>query len=135
MNILKKPEKIVSELYRVLKKNGVSFNTVPALNLSWLMRMQSTIPNMKMLRSISEFIHLRLLRGSFLDKYHGYELSFTKRSLLEIHKHAGFKSVQTGAFAFHPSKNKVKSEFLKNLYFTLSHFPPITPIYFISAHK
>lgn len=88
----------VGELYRVLKKGGVSINTVPYLNLGSLTYRQlwGNIPNVPLLKQIAEFIHINILRGSHM--VFGYEMSFTKSFLLSIHKKVGFRKTTLDHF-------------------------------------
>lgn len=89
----KDTQAVVNELYRVLKKNGVSFNTVPYLNIGSLTYRQlwGNIPNLPILKQMAEFIHIKLLKSRFMK--FGYEYSFTLRTMINIHKLAGFKSI------------------------------------------
>lgn len=88
----------VNELYRVLKKNGVSFNTVPYLNLGSLTYRQvwGNIPNFPVLKQLAEFIHIKLLKGKHM--IFGYEMSFTANTLRRVHETAGFQNVQVERF-------------------------------------
>lgn len=126
---------ILRELYRVLKKGGVCFNTVPAFNVMWLVRFWNNIPTISGIRKVFEFIHVSLLNNKLLDRYHGYELSFTNSSLVDLHKKAKFKKITSGAFAFHPSERKVSNPFLRSLYFFVTSKTLMSPVYFISATK
>lgn len=99
--------KIPKELNGLLKEGGVSFNTVPAFNLSSLpLRFYNTILSTPILRSIFEFIHVRIFKNKILGKNFGYELSFTQHNLKRIHKLAGFKKWMSGLWLFiRPLKN------------------------------
>jgi ubiquinone/menaquinone biosynthesis C-methylase UbiE len=94
----KKTQQSINELYRVLKKNGVSFNTVPYLNLSSLTYRQiwGNIPNFPVLKQIAEFIHIRLLGGRHM--IFGYEFSFLGSTLIKLHKKAGFSEIYIDRF-------------------------------------
>ena len=128
--------KILKELNRVLKEGGVSFNTVPAFNLSWLpLRFYNNIPSTPILRSIFEFIHVRIFKNKILGKNFGYELSFTQHNLKRIHKLAGFKKMGVEAMTFHPSPKKLKNQYLRNTYYFFSKLHFISPVYYISAYK
>lgn len=131
----KNPNIVLKELYRVLQKDGVAFNTVPAFNLFWPVSMKKNIPSFPILKQAFEFFHLNLLKSKLLNKYHGYELSFGKSQLKNIHRQLGFKSTFAGAFAFHPSKKKLKNRHLRNIYYRLSKYSLISPIIYISAKK
>ncbi|MFA5188759.1 MAG: methyltransferase domain-containing protein [Patescibacteria group bacterium] len=88
----------INELHRVLKKNGISFNTVPYLNLGSLTYRQiwGNIPNLPVLKQIAEFIHIKLLKGRHM--VFGYEMSFLGSTLKNIHRDAGFKKVVVEKF-------------------------------------
>lgn len=91
-------QKCIDELYRVLNVGGLSFNTVPVLNIASLTYRQiwGNIPNVPIIRQIAEFIHIKLLGGKHL--IFGYEMSFLKSSISKIHKKAGFKKVKVDKF-------------------------------------
>ena len=90
----KDTEKSLNELYRVLKKKGISFNTVPYLNIGSLTYRQvwGNIPDFPILKNIAEFIHIKILGARHMT--YGYELSFTKRKLIKLHKKVGFKEIK-----------------------------------------
>ncbi|GAH68729.1 unnamed protein product, partial [marine sediment metagenome] len=111
----KDTHRCVNELYRVLKKDGVSFNTVPYLNLGSLTYRQiwGNIPNLPILRQIAEFIHIKLLKGKYM--IFGYELSFLGSTLKRIHRKAGFKKVYVDKFRVKLSFDFVPGKFLKKI--------------------
>jgi len=94
----KNTQKSVDEIYRVLRKNGVSFNTVPLLNLGALTYRQiwGHIPNFPLLKEITEFIHIKLLKGKHM--IFGYEMSFMSSSLNKMHLKSGFRKVAVDKF-------------------------------------
>lgn len=126
---------LLKEIKRVLKKNGIVFNTVPAFNLSWIMRVNSTIPSVRILRELAEFVHIKIMKSKLLNKHHGYELNYTYTQLRNLHKQLGFSSIKIGPFAFHPSSRIVKNDILRNAYYNLSKIKYISPIYFVYAKK
>ena len=126
---------VLRELSRVLKTGGVSFNTVPAFNLFWLTRFYKSIPEVKGLRPVLDFVHLKLLRGRVLGKNFGYELSFTLEGVKKFHREAGFAEVGAGPFAFHPNPEKLKLALLRALYFGLSQSALFCPFHFVRARK
>lgn len=91
-------EKCIKELFRVLKTDGVCFNTVPLLNVGSLTYRQiwGNIPNIYLLKQIAEFVHVKLLKGKHMR--FGYEMSFLKRTLINIHRRAGFSKVDVDRF-------------------------------------
>jgi len=88
----------INELYRVLKSGGVCFNSVPYLNIGSLTYRQiwGNIPNFPVLKQIAELVHIKLLRGKHM--IFGYEMSFTARTLMNVHKKAGFSNVRVDNF-------------------------------------
>lgn len=93
----KETQVCVNELYRVLKKGGVSFNTVPYLNLGTVYRqVWGNIPNFPVLKQLAEFIHITLLRGRHMT--FGYEMSFRPRRMMKVHQRAGFTEVKIDKF-------------------------------------
>jgi len=88
----------LEELYRVLKPGGVSFNTVPHLNIGSLTYRQvwGNIPNFPILKQLAELIHIKLLGAKHM--IFGYELSFLGTHLKHLHKKAGFKKVYVRKF-------------------------------------
>lgn len=94
----KDTQKCVNELYRVLKKGGVSFNTVTYFNIGALTYRQiyGNIPNFPFLKQLAELIHIKLLKGKHMR--FGYELSFLGSTLKIIHQRAGFAKVEVDKF-------------------------------------
>jgi len=88
----------VKELFRVVKKDGMSFNTVPYLNIGSLTYRQvwGNIPNIPVLRSLFEWIHIKLLGGKHM--IFGYEMSFLGNTLKKVHEKAGFQEVKVEQF-------------------------------------
>jgi|GEM_PF-602834 len=99
----------LKELYRVLDSEGVSFNTVPYLNLGSLSYRQvwGNIPNVPILKQIAEFVHIKLLGAKHMK--FGYEMSFLGSTLLSLHEQAGFTKVYVDRF-----RVKLLFEFLPN---------------------
>jgi ubiquinone/menaquinone biosynthesis C-methylase UbiE len=120
---------ILKEIYRVLKVGGVSFNTVPAFNLWWLTRFYNNIPALPVLKTIFEFIHLKLLKGKILMRYSGYELSFTGSLFRQLHERSNFSEIIITSFAFHPSSYVLSIRFFRELYFKVQKMFYITAIY------
>ncbi len=88
----------VCELYRVLKQQGVSVNTVPHLNLGSLTYRQiwGNIPNFPILKQLAELIHIKLLGGKHM--MFGYEFSFLPSTIKKIHINCGFTKVDVDKF-------------------------------------
>jgi ubiquinone/menaquinone biosynthesis C-methylase UbiE len=131
----KDTQQLLRHLHRILRREGVSFNSVPAFNFFWLARLWNSIPAVPVIRQFFEYIHLTVLKGWLLKKYHGYELSFTLSSLETVHKKAGFKNISGGSFAFHPSSNKIRNKLLRDTYYYLSKKTIFSPMYYTHGHK
>lgn len=101
----------IDELYRVLKRNGISFNTVPYLNIGSLTYRQvwGNIPNFPVLKQFAEFIHIKLLGAKHM--MFGYEMSFTKRTLISVHKQSGFRKILVAKF-----RTTLSFEFMPKLF-------------------
>jgi len=126
---------ILAGLYKILKKNGVAFNTIPAFNLFWLTRFWNNIPSFMPLKKIFEIIHIRILNYALLNRYHGYELSYTLHRLTKLYKKAKFNDIKSGSFAFHPSAKKMSNKFLVDLYYKFSKNTLFAPIYYVFGRK
>jgi len=126
--------KILKELYRILKSNGVSFNTVPAFNLWWLTRFYNTIP-FSFCRKWFDFLHLTVLKGKLLESGSGYQLGYTPKNLFALHKKVSFRDIYVSAFAFHPSRRIVKSKILSNLFYQLHKFNLFCAVYQVYGKK
>ncbi len=83
----------VNEIYRLLRPGGISFNTVPALNLGSLTYRQlwGNVPNVSIIKEIFEFIHIKVLKAKHMR--YGYEMSFLASTIANIHSQAGFRKV------------------------------------------
>ena len=91
-------QQCVEELFRVLKKDGVSFNTVPYFNLGALTYRQlwGNIPNVPILKKLAEIIHIKIFNKRFMK--FGYEMSFTAGKLNDVHEKSGFSRVIVDKF-------------------------------------
>lgn len=94
----REPQICVDEIYRVLKKGGHSVNSVPFLNLGTLVyrSIWGNIPNVPLVRQFAEFIHLKLLGGKHM--IFGYELSFLRSTLINMHSRVGFRKIKVSNF-------------------------------------
>lgn len=100
---------ILKEIFRVLKSTGVSFNTVPKLNIGSLTYRQiwGNIPNIPFIKNIFELIHIKILRSRHMR--FGYELSFLPETIKQLHFKSGFKQVIVDDF-----KVNLVLEYIKN---------------------
>ncbi len=126
---------VVSEMYRVLKKGGVCFNTVPELNLGSLTYRQvwGNIPNFPILKQIAEFVHIKLLKKRHMR--FGYELSFGRKDLMRIFQKYGFEKVVIRRFKCYLSFKYLKFSWLKALAQRLSKLELFNPMVFVAAKK
>lgn len=126
---------ILKELYRVLKKGGVSFNTIPAFNLWWLIRFYNNIPSLPGLKQLFEFIHIKVLKEKILSKYYGYELSYIPIQLWSLHNELHFKHIHTGPFTINPDPKKLHNLALATVYRILSSNILTCPVYYVYGVK
>lgn len=79
---LNKPEKLIKEAYRILKKNGRIIMTTPS----------------KLSKPILEFLSfLNLINKQHIKEHKNY---FSKRELIALLKEAGFKDIKVSSFEF-----------------------------------
>lgn len=126
---------ILSQLHRVLKAGGIAFNTVPAFNIWWLLRFYNNIPATPVLKSFFEFIHIKLFKGRILERFYGYELSYTLGQLRDLHRRAGFRDIVQKPFAFYPSEKRLKNKILRKLYYKISSNSLTSPVYCVYGKK
>lgn len=128
---------VVRENYRVLKKGGVAFNTVPNLNLGTLTYRQvwGNIPNAPVLKQVAEFIHIRLLKGRRM--IYGYEYSFTRGRLREIFLTAGFSNnnIDINRFEVPLLFEYIKFDLLKKLATIMARSNLFWPVLYIKSKK
>ena len=110
----------IKEFSRVLKKGGVSFNTVPYLNIGSLTYRQvwGNIPNFPVLKQIAEFVHIKLLKSKHMT--FGYELSFLGLHIKYLHRKAGFKKVKVQKFKTHLVFEFIPNKHLKKFFIWLA---------------
>lgn len=128
-------EMCIKELYRILKKGGLSFNTVPCLNLGSLTYRQiwGNIPNFPALKQIAELIHIHLFKRKFM--IFGYELSFLPSTLIKIHKKIGFSEITVGKFNVHLMFNFIPRFLRKGFIWLAEKSPLFWPMIYIAAKK
>jgi len=124
----KDSQPVVNHLFRVLKEDGVSFNSVPFVNIGNMVyrSMWGSIPNIAVIRQIAEFVNIKLLKGKHMR--FGYELQYTAGQLRKMHLLAGFKKEKIFIDRFDYTvtlefvKNKLLRRFLTYLIKTNRHF-------------
>jgi len=111
------PEAILKDTHRILKSRGISFNTVPLLNLgNFFYRFQwGAIPNIPILRGIAESFHINLLGGRHMK--FGYELMLSESQLRKMHESAGFlkDEISTGRFNCRIKLESIKNKRIKKM--------------------
>lgn len=132
---LKDTEKVMTHTYRVLKQGGVTFNTVPTLNIGNLVyrSLWGSIPNVLVLKQLAEFIHIKLLGAKHM--VFGYELQFTTSQLIKMHTEVGFekRNIKVDRFECYVQIHKLKRykilrEFFRNLCTTNKNFWPMVKV-------
>jgi len=129
-------EKVIDEIYRVLKKGGISYNTVPLLNFASLTYRQlwGNIPYLPFIKHMFEFIHIRFLGGKHLR--FGYELSFLPSTLYKMHFHSGFRKVKVGKFKVNLVFEYLPFSMLRKIATYISnHSLLFWPVIYVSAKK
>ncbi len=125
----------INEMYRVLIREGICFNTVPQLNLGALTYRQiwGNIPEFPVLRQIAEFVHIKLLRGRHMK--FGYELSFTKRRIRNLFKEAGFNKTEVESFRCYLPFVHLRLPILKKLAREIARYELFNPMILVAAQK
>jgi ubiquinone/menaquinone biosynthesis C-methylase UbiE len=115
----------LKESCRVLRKGGISYNTVPMLNIGSLTYRQlwGNIPNVPLVRELYEFVHTKILGGKHLR--FGYELSFLPGTLMALHKKAGFVKTQVGHFPTNLIFEFVPIKQVRKLFIYLAETSPL----------
>jgi len=128
---------VVKENYRVIRKGGIAFNTVPNLNLGSLTYRQvwGNIPNAPVLKQIAELIHVKILKGRRM--IYGYEYSFTKGQLKRIFKKAGFseKNIEVGKFEVPLLFEYIRNNLVRKIAFFMANSNLFWPVLYIKAKK
>ncbi|MBI4845288.1 MAG: methyltransferase domain-containing protein [Candidatus Omnitrophica bacterium] len=125
----------VDELWRCLKSEGITWNTVPYLSLSVIYRvlLWGNIPDIPLIKQVVEFIEITLLKKKFMR--FGYEKSFTQMKMEKIFRKSGFTMVNIGFFKTYYPLAWVKSVFLKNLLTKIADTRLFWPMIYILAKK
>lgn len=109
----KDTQSAISEFKRVLSRDGRVFVTVPTVSLSMLTVgfIRGNIPNIPLVRSSLEFVHVSLLNGRLMKN--GYELSFLRPQLRYQFRH--FTSVEIGLFSAYQELRWLRIEMLRRI--------------------
>lgn len=133
---LENVQEAINEIFRVLKKGGRSYNTVPFLNLASLTYRQvwGNIPYIPLVKNIFEFVHIKVFGGKHMR--FGYELSFLPSTLYKMHLNSGFGKIEIGKFAVNLVFEYLPSSILRKIAIYVSnHSLLFWPVIYISARK
>ena len=113
---LKDARPALRNIFRSLKSGGVSFNTVPYLNIGNVLYrsvLWGSVPNMPVLKQIVEFVNIKVLKGRRMA--FGYELQLSAGQLSDMHLAAGFvkDSITVRQFEVNVKMEFIKTKWLK----------------------
>jgi len=133
IDFCKIPYKCVEESTRVLSENGMLIANVPLLSLSTFAYFQfrGLIPDMPVLRSIANFIQIRLLKG----KYAKHEKFFTEITLRKMFVTARLTNLKTMPYTVKYPIACFKNRFLKRCFRKLIRLKPFWPWLVITGEK
>lgn len=125
----------VKELRRVLTNGGILISTVPLVSLSTLTygQFSGNIPDLPLLRSIAEFIQIKVLKKKFM--IYGYEKSFTIRKICAVFRKAGLRNIKYGPYHAHWEIKFFRNNNIKRLIRNLSRLRPFWPFIYVLAEK
>lgn len=125
----------VDEIYRCLMPGGLATNLVPCLSLSTPYRILrwGNIPDVFLLRNITEFIGVKLLKERHMR--FGYEKSFTAGKMKKKFGNAKFKNIEIGLFKTYYPLEPVKSDFLKMVITKIANTRPFWPMIYVNGEK
>lgn len=129
-------QEVIDEIYRVLKKGGIAYNTVPLLNLASLTYRQAwgNIPYIPLIKNFFEFIHIKLLGGKHMR--FGYELSFLPSTMYKMHLNSGFRKIEIGKFSVNLVFEYLPFYILRKIAnYISSHTLLFWPVIYIRAKK
>ena len=91
----------IKEAYRVLKPKGIMIAILPVVSLTTLTyhQLRGDIPNVPIIKQVSEFIHIKILKGKYMR--YGYEQSFTPSLLNKLFTNVKFKVNKIDYFDIH----------------------------------
>jgi len=126
-------EKAISEFWRVIKSCGRVFATVPYFSISMLVygQLQGNIPNVPVLRNISEFVHMSLFNQKYMKN--GYELSFTRSKIKNLFNI--FDSVETGHYDVFNEIRFFRNQTIKKVLRKLAKSKMFWPLIYVYAQK
>lgn len=127
--------KAIQELYRVLKKDGHIFATVPFVSLSTFTYRQlyGNIPDLPFLKNILGFIHIKILKKKFMP--FGYEKSFTEGKLRRLFSQAGFQKIKIDFFECYLPFYRFKNECFKRFLRKIASLKLFWPMVYVEAVK
>jgi ubiquinone/menaquinone biosynthesis C-methylase UbiE len=127
--------RVINGLYRVLKKRGSIFLTVPYASLSALTYRQlyGNIPELPVLKEALEFLHTKVLGRRFMA--FGYEKSFTIGKLKSVFSRAGFTDIKIDFFECHLPFYRFQNKKIKKFLRKLATLKIFWPMVYIEAEK
>ena len=123
----------VKEISRVLTHGGVFIATVPLISLSliYYQFLTGSIPDIPVIRTIFEFVHLRALDKRFLKS--GYEKSFTKRGIGKIFACANLSNAEIGPVHYPCPITLLRGRHTKNVLRKLVRHRPFWPMMYVKG--
>jgi ubiquinone/menaquinone biosynthesis C-methylase UbiE len=124
----------VKESFRVLKKGGyilVPFPVVSIPNLTY-QQLRGDIPRVPILREISRFVHMNVLKGRYM--HFGYGQTLSNSYIQKVFKKVGFKKINIGYFdTFYPVE--FAPEIMRSFFRHILKFRPFWPFAYVKAQK
>jgi ubiquinone/menaquinone biosynthesis C-methylase UbiE/uncharacterized protein YbaR (Trm112 family) len=124
----------IQEAYRVLKPGGTIVAPFPILSLTNLtyQQLRGDIPQLPLIKEITEFIHIKIFKGSHL--HYGYGQTLNSNQLKRFFQQTGFKNIKIDYFdTYYPIQPIPKP--LRSYFQKLLKFRPFWPFAYIEARK
>lgn len=127
-------KRAASEVYRVLKPNGVLIATFPPLSISNVIYQgfKGDIPDLPIIKNIIIWLHVNIFKGKYL--YHGYGQSLSSKFVERVLKEAGFHVKKIDYYDTYFPINPIP-KILRSLARRVLKFRPFWPVAYIEAVK